>query len=163
MLTSQRPWAGTVATAEGEVSREATNSRSNHDIKVETNRSSGSIGQHDNSNQLTTNQDSLQPPSQILESIGWHFTNDKPLKLETFRKLSDSLRQHSKTELENGGDASSSKVVAPDGSVLMSLVHNVVTGLNTEPVEQEHQNSNFSGKDPELIILSGKILFVTFR
>ena len=100
----------------------------------------------------------MKKPDQILESIVWHFNNDRPIKLETFCQLTTSLKQHFKIKMENG---TSNKSNEDDVSNLISLVHSLI-GINSEPTDQEHNSSlqaSLSGKDPELIILSGKLIY----
>ena len=102
--------------------------------------------------------DEIQKPSQMLESIVGHFNNDRPIKLDTFCKLSASLKQHFKIKVENSNSNINKLVSEEDISNLMSLVYNVI-GMNSETVEQDQNSSHHSslgGKDPEIIILSGK-------
>ena len=96
----------------------------------------------------------------MLESIAGHFNNDRPIKLETFCKLSASLKQHFKIKVENTSNKSK-QISEEDVSNLMSIVHNVI-GMNNETVEQDQNSSHHSslgGKDPEIIILSGMSYF----
>ena len=97
----------------------------------------------------------------MLESIAGHFNNDRPIKLETFCKLSTSLKQHFKIKVENNASNKIKLVSEEDVSNLMSIVHNVI-GMNSETIDQDQNSSRHSslgGKDPEIIILSGKLYF----
>ena len=98
--------------------------------------------------------DSIQTPDQILESIARHFSNDRPIKMETFCQLTTSLKQHFKVKVESGTSNINNE---DDVSNLITLVHSVV-GINSEAIDQDHNSlqASLSGKDPELIILSGK-------
>ena len=83
-MFNHRPWSGTTVTAEGDTSRDATIPKNVHDIKLDA---------QDSINQEFSNVQRLLP---MLESIAESFITDRPIKLETFSKLSIILKQHCK-------------------------------------------------------------------
>merc|ERR1712038_2143898 len=84
-----------------------------------------------------------------------HLNNDRPIKLETFHRLTISLKQHFKVKSES--TVANQKKLNSDETIsnLMSIVHNVI-GLNSDTIDHEQNSlhSNLSSKDQDLIILS---------
>ena len=101
--------------------------------------------------------DDVQKPVYILETIAGHLNNDRPIKLDTFHRLTISLKQHFKYKSES--NVSNQKKLISDETIsnLISIIHNVI-GLNSDTIDHEQNSlhSNLSSKDQDLIILSGK-------
>ena len=109
----------------------------------------------DGNNQIT---DEAQNPLPLLELIAGSLNNDRPIKLDTFHKLSASLKQHFKIKIEQGASNQNKTMSEDTVSNLMTIVHNVI-GANTENLEMDHNSSHQSSlgsKDPEIVILSGR-------
>ena len=135
------PGTATATTADGD-----NESKTLYDLKMEG---------KDGNNQIA---DEAQNPLPLLELIAGSLNNDRPIKLDTFHKLSASLKQHFKLKMEHGA-SNQNKIMSDDTvSNLMTIVHNVI-GANTENLEMDQNSSHqssLSSKDPETVILSGK-------
>ena len=135
------PGTATATTADGD-----NESKTLYDLKMEG---------KDGNNQIA---DEAQNPLPLLELIAGSLNNDRPIKLDTFHKLSASLKQHFKMKMEHGA-SNQNKIMSDDTvSNLMTIVHNVI-GANTENLEMDQNSSHqssLSNKDPETVILSGK-------
>merc|ERR1719412_2143349 len=109
--------------------------------------------ERENINEL---QDDAYNPVHILKSIAVNLDSDKPIKLEAFHKLGTSLKQQLKLKHENSVSNQQRPSSEDIFSNVMSIVQNV-SGMSCEPNDNDlsSQNSNFSSKDQETIILSG--------
>ena len=144
-----RPWSGTIATAEGDIG----NIKPIQDMKKEG---------RECSNQFN---DGEQKPFHLLESIAGHLNNDRPIKLETFHKLSVCLKQHFKIKFENDASTQNQSTSEDTISNLMSIVNNVI-GMNNETIDNDQSSSHYStlsGKDQEMIILLGKLCSIWYH
>ena len=135
------PGTATATTADGD-----NESKTLYDLKMEG---------RDSNNQIT---DEAQNPLPLLELIAGSLNNDRPIKLDTFHKLSASLKQHFKIKIEQGASNQNKTMSEDTVSNLMTIVHNVI-GANTENLEMDQNSSHQSSlgsKDPEIVILSGR-------
>ena len=91
------------------------------------------------------------------ERIAGQGSDYRPIKLDTFHRLTISLKQHFKFKSES--NVSNQKKLISDETIsnLISIIHNVI-GLNSDTIDHEQNSlhSNLSSKDQDLIILSGK-------
>ena len=135
------PGTATATTADGD-----NESKTLYDLKMEG---------RDGNIQIA---DEAENPLPLLELIAGSLNNDRPIKLDTFHKLSASLKQHFKMKMEQGA-SNQNKIMSDDTvSNLMTIVHNVI-GANTENLEVDQNSSHQSSlgsKDPEIVILSGR-------
>ena len=135
------PGTATATTADGD-----NESKTLYDLKMEG---------RDGNIQIA---DEAENPRPLLELIAGSLNNDRPIKLDTFHKLSASLKRHFNIKMEQGA-SNQNKIMSDDTvSNLITIVHNVI-GSNTENLEVDQNSSHQSSlgsKDPEIVILSGR-------